>query len=36
MGIQWNLTAATAIMAMVPPVLAVIFAQRFIVVGFRV
>lgn len=35
MGIQWNLMAATAVMAMIPPTLAVIFAQRYIVQGLK-
>jgi multiple sugar transport system permease protein len=35
MGIQWNLMAATSVMALIPPVLAVVFAQRYIVQGLK-
>ncbi|HEY8476911.1 MAG TPA: carbohydrate ABC transporter permease [Chloroflexota bacterium] len=35
LGIQWNLMAATSVMAMLPPILAVTFAQRYIVAGLR-
>lgn len=35
MGIEWNLMAATAVMAMLPAVLAVLFAQRYIVQGLK-
>jgi multiple sugar transport system permease protein len=35
MGIQWNLMAATSVMALIPPTLAVIFAQRYIVQGLK-
>lgn len=35
MGIEWNLMAATAVMAMLPAILAVLFAQRYIVQGLK-